>query len=87
MSKVGKTLWLSSLPYPFTAFFSSLKKRQSVLLITATMSRIAWHSAMKSERGVWCEKGAVTKKVVFSSTNIADRALVPCDVDQHVFWT
>jgi hypothetical protein len=38
MSKVGKTLWLSSLPYPFTAFFSSLKKRQSVLLITAIMA-------------------------------------------------
>jgi hypothetical protein len=34
MSKVGKPLWLSSLPYPFNAFFSSLKKRQSVLLIT-----------------------------------------------------
>jgi hypothetical protein len=51
MSKVGKTLWLSSLPYPFTAFFSSLKKRQSVLLITATMERIAWHSAKQSERG------------------------------------
>jgi hypothetical protein len=28
---------------------------------------------MKLERGVWCEKGAVTKKVVFSSTNIASR--------------
>jgi hypothetical protein len=37
LSKVGKTLWLSSLPYPFNAFFSSLKKRQSVLLITAIM--------------------------------------------------
>ena len=47
--------------------------RRPLDLITATMSRIAWHSAMKSERGVWCEKGAVTKKVVFSSTNIADR--------------
>jgi hypothetical protein len=28
---------------------------------------------MKFERGVWCEKGAVKKKLVFSSTNIANR--------------
>jgi hypothetical protein len=34
---------------------------------------MAWRSSMKLERGVWCEKGAVTKKVVFSSTNIASR--------------
>jgi hypothetical protein len=40
MSKVGKTLWLSSLPYPFNAFFSSLKKRQSLLLITGSM--VTW---------------------------------------------
>jgi hypothetical protein len=37
------------------------------------MERMAWRSSMKLERGVWCEKGAVTKKVVFSSTNIASR--------------
>ena len=42
MSKVSKTLWLSSLPYPFNAFFSSLKKRQSVLRITGTMLRMPW---------------------------------------------
>jgi hypothetical protein len=41
MSQVSKTLWLSSLPYPFNAFFSSLKKRQSVLRITAIMERMA----------------------------------------------
>jgi hypothetical protein len=52
MSKVGKTLWLSSLPYPFNAFFSSLKKRQSLLLITGSMERMAWRSSMKFERGV-----------------------------------
>jgi hypothetical protein len=28
---------------------------------------------MKLERDVWCEKGAVTKKAVFSPTNIASR--------------
>jgi len=37
------------------------------------MERMAWRSSMKCERGVGCEKGAVTKKVVFSSTNIVSR--------------
>jgi hypothetical protein len=43
------------------------------LLISRLMERMAWRSSMKFECGVWCEKGAVTKKVVFSSTNIASR--------------
>jgi hypothetical protein len=43
------------------------------LRITGSMERMAWRSSMKFERGVWYEKGAVTKKVVFSSTNIASR--------------
>ena len=34
---------------------------------------MAGRSAMTFERGVWYEKGTVTKKVVFSSTNIASR--------------
>jgi hypothetical protein len=42
-------------------------------LITPTMSRMAWRSAMQSERGVVCEKGAVAKKAVFSLTNIVNR--------------
>jgi hypothetical protein len=33
---------------------------------------MAWRSSMKFERGVLCEKGAVKKKLVFSSTTIAD---------------
>jgi hypothetical protein len=33
---------------------------------------MAWRSSMKFERGVVCEKGAVKKKPVFSSTTIAD---------------
>jgi hypothetical protein len=37
------------------------------------MERIAWRSAMQSERGVVCEKGAVAKKAVFSLTNIVNR--------------
>jgi hypothetical protein len=32
---------------------------------------MAWRSAMTFERGVLCEKGAVKKKPVFSSTTIA----------------
>jgi hypothetical protein len=43
------------------------------LLISPLMERMAWRFAMECERGVWYEKGAVTKKVVFSSTNIAGR--------------
>ena len=34
---------------------------------------MVWRSSMKFERGVWYEKGAVTKKVVFPSTNSASR--------------
>jgi hypothetical protein len=49
---------------------------RSELLITRHMSRMAWRSSMKCERGVWYEKGAVTKKVVFSSTNIAGHSTV-----------
>jgi hypothetical protein len=37
------------------------------------MERQAWRSSMEFERGVLCEKGAVTKKLGFSLTNIADR--------------
>jgi hypothetical protein len=43
------------------------------LLISRLMERMAWRSSMKFECGVWYEKGAVTKKAVFSSTNIAGR--------------
>jgi hypothetical protein len=32
---------------------------------------MVWRSSMKFERGVLCEKGAVKKKPVFSSTTIA----------------
>jgi hypothetical protein len=35
------------------------------------MSRMAWRSSMKFERGVLCEQAAVAKKAVFSSINIA----------------
>jgi hypothetical protein len=71
MSKVGQTLWLSSLPYPFTAFFSSLKKRQSVLLITAIMERIAWLSPMKFERGVVLRRALLQKRKNFPIQNIS----------------
>jgi hypothetical protein len=37
------------------------------------MERIAWRSAMQSERVVVCEKGAVAKKAVFPLTNIVNR--------------
>jgi len=41
------------------------------LPISRLMERMAWRSSMKCERGVVCEKGAVKKKHVFSSTTIA----------------
>ena len=37
------------------------------------MERIAWRSSLKSECGVLCEKGAVKKKLAFSSTTNAGR--------------
>jgi hypothetical protein len=42
---------------------------------------LALRNEVKCERGVWYEKGAVTKKVVFSPTNIASRkrAFNPCN--------
>jgi len=42
-------------------------------LIRRLMERIAWHSSMEFEREVLCEKSAVKKKLVFSSTTIAGR--------------
>src|SRR5205085_2708634 len=58
-----------------TSFLTICREAFLQLRITATMERIAWRSAMQSERGVVCEKGAVAKKAVFSLTNIVNTIL------------